>query len=124
MSESIQVEVPSERFAELEQVAQLQQRTVDEIVRDMIIRQTPPLPPLPADVEAELAAFQYLSDSALWLLATSTLAIEDQEELANLNEADQQRDLTAEEHDRREVLLDEYHRVILRRGRAAVILKE
>lgn len=124
MSEIIQVEVPSERFAELERVAQLQHRTVDELIRDMIVREKPVLPPLPDGVEAELAAFEYLSDAALWLLATSTLAIEGQEELAALNEADQQRYLTVEEEARREILLNEYHRVILRRGQAAVILKQ
>ena len=123
MSEIIQVEVPSERFAELEQVAQLQQRTVDELVRDMIVREEPPLLRLPADVEAELAAFEYLSDDVLWLLATSTMSVAQQEELANLNEEAQRRDLTLMEQERQDALLDVYHRVMVRRAHAALILK-
>jgi hypothetical protein len=79
---------------------------------------------LPKDREAELAAFNQLSDEALWLLAKTTLSRAQQEELAWLNEAAQQRDLSMVEVERQDTLLDAYNRVIVRRAQAAVLLKE
>jgi len=79
--------------------------------------------PLPADLASELAAFEHLSDDVLWLLATSTLSAEEQEELALLNEAAQQREVTLGERERQDMLLDAYDRVLVRRAHAAAILK-
>jgi hypothetical protein len=47
-----------------------------------------------------------------------------QEELASLNEAHQQRDLTPVESARQQALLEAYHRVVIRRAHAAAILKD
>jgi hypothetical protein len=120
----IQIELPSETFAQLEEVARQQQRGVDDIVRAMILHELPGLPPLPEDIEAELAAFERLSDDVLWLLAKNTLTAAQQEELAALNETNQQRDLTALERERQQLLLDAYDRAVIRRAQAAAILKE
>lgn len=119
----IQIELPTETFVQLEQVARQQQRTVDELVREMILHELPGLPLLPEDVEAELAAFDRLSDDVLWLLAQSTLGIPQQEELASLNEISQQRDLTLAEQQHQQTLLNAYERVVIRRAQAAAVLK-
>jgi hypothetical protein len=81
------------------------------------------MPSLPEDLEAELAAFDQLTDDALWLLAKSTMCVEQREEIAMLNDAAQRRDLSLEEIERQDALLDVYYRVIVRRAQAAAILK-
>jgi hypothetical protein len=123
MSAIIQIELPTEALAQLEEVARQQQRTVDELVRAMILHELPGLPSLPEDVEAELAAFDQLSDDVLWLLARNVLPNAQQEELAQLNEESQGRDLTAEEIERQRILLDAYHRALIRRAEAVAILQ-
>jgi hypothetical protein len=47
-----------------------------------------------------------------------------QEELARLNEAGRERDLTSEERDQQEILLDAYDRMLVRRAQAMAILKK
>ena len=123
MPASIQIELPAETLVQLEQVARQQQRTVDELVREMIQHELPALLPLPKDLEIELAAFERLSDDVLWLLANSTLPVAQQEELASLNEISQQRNLIAGEQQQQQTLLDAYERMLVRRAQAAAVLK-
>lgn len=119
----IQIELPTETFAQLEEVARQQRRTVDEVVRAMILHELPGLPALPKEIESELAAFEHLSDDVLWLLAKTTLNATQREELARLNEVSQQRDLTLPEKERQQTLLDNYQRMVVRRAQAAAILQ-
>jgi hypothetical protein len=119
----IQIELPTETLVQLEKVARQKQRTVDELVREMILHELPGLPSLPDDIETELAAFDHLSDDVLWLLAHNTLSTAQQEELATLNEAGQQHDLTVAEQQRQQALLDAYDRMVVRRVQAAATLE-
>jgi hypothetical protein len=81
------------------------------------------LPVLPRDVESEIAAFHVLTDDVLWRIARTTLATDEQEELANLNTEAQSRSLTSNEEARREELLNAYDRMMVRRAQAAYILQ-
>jgi hypothetical protein len=56
-------------------------------------------------------------------LAHNTLSTAQQEELATLNEASQQHELTVAEQQRQQALLDAYDRMVVRRAQAAAILK-
>lgn len=119
----LQIALPTEALEHLQQLADAQQRTVDEVVRDLLLQELSGLPPLPVAVEAELAALESLSDDALWLLADSTLTDSQQQELAALNDAAQQRPLTEAEAQRQQELIDAYNRLLVRRAHAASILK-
>lgn len=114
------VELPATALEQLEMIARQQQRSVLELVRDLILRA---LPGLPQDVKDELATFASLSDDVLWLLARSTLAKEQRQELADLNHKAQRSPLTKEEKARQQVLIDKYDRVLVRRAEAARLLK-
>ncbi len=83
---AVTVELPSTTWEHLQRTARQQRRSVPEVVRDLVLRQTPDLPSLPPDVEEELTAFASLSDGVLWLLARTTLSREEQSDLALLNE--------------------------------------
>src|SRR5690554_95910 len=123
MAAIIQVEVPFEALAQQGQVGRQQQRTVDEVVRARILHGLPGFPLLPEDIETELAAFERLSDELLWLVADTTLSVAQQSELLALNDSAQRRELTPEEKQHQQELLNVYERVIVRRAQAAAILK-
>ena len=119
----VMVELPVAAFEQLQVVAREQQRSVREVARDLILRELPGLPPLPPDVQTELAAFAHLSDVILWLVARSALPQTQQQELARLNDAAQRRALTEVEQARQQTLVEAYDRTLLRRAQAAVVLK-
>lgn len=120
----IQIALPPETIEQLQQLARAQNRSVDEVVRNLLAHELPGLPILPSVVEAELAAFENLSDDVLWLLARSTLTHNQQHELADLNNTAQQRALTDKEARRQQELIELYNRTLVRRAHAASVLKE
>ncbi len=81
------------------------------------------LPPLPQDVEAELAAFSSLSNEVLGVLADSVLPEKQRQELASLNHEAQQHPLTEAEKNCQQSLVEAYDRVLVRRAQAAALLK-
>lgn len=117
------VELPGVVMEHLQETARAQQRSVPELVRELVVRQTTELPLLPPDVEAELAAFASLSDGVLWLLARTTLSPEEQLELAQLNGEAQRRPLSPAEAARQQTLVDNYDRILVRRAHAAELLQ-
>lgn len=120
-STPITVELPVSVAERLREEANRQNRPVRDLVRELILERWDNLPPLPPEVEAELEAFHSLSDDVLWLIARSSLTIEEQKELARLNAKIQP--LGTAEESRREALLAAYDRTVLRRAQAAVILQ-
>ena len=122
MSAIIQVELPAETYSQLEDVARQQQRSVDEVVRALIVRELAAQAPQPAAIEAELAGFEQLLDDTLWLLKNGAQTEAQQEELVQLNEANQQRALKSAEKQRRQVLVDAYNSLLVRRAHAASLL--
>jgi hypothetical protein len=123
METTVVVTLPSETVEQLERFARQQQRSVAELVRDLVVQEVPSLPLLPHEVEQEMAAFDYLSDDSLWLLAQTVLSPEQQQELAGLNELAQQRSLTEKEANRQQALVDAYDRALVRRAQAVSVLK-
>lgn len=123
LEKSVLVKLPLVVFERLERAAHQQRRSVPDVVRDIVVQDLANLPPLPPDVEAELAAFANLSDDVLWLLARSTLTEAQQSELARLNHLAQQRPLTEEERTDQQALGDAYDRALVRRAQAAALLK-
>jgi hypothetical protein len=121
---SIQIELPVDTINTLERIAQQEARSINEVARDLILKELPPLPSLSPDVETELAALANLSDETLSLLAESTLPPAQQKELAMLNHLAQQRALTVSEAQRQQGLVNIYERTLVRKGQAAAILKD
>lgn len=119
----VTVALPEAAFEQLQVFSRQQHRSIPEVMRDLVLQELPELPPLPQNVERELAAFTALSDDVLWLLARSTMMPGQQSELAALNNEAQRRDLTAPERERQEALVDLYDRIMVRRAQAAALLK-
>lgn len=122
-STSIIVDLPSPVAEQLEEAAHRQRRSVRDLVRDLILEHWNMTPPLPEDLEEELAAFRNLSDDILWLIARTTLSESEQAELAELNAMAHERMLTAAEEVRQDFLLSFYEKAMVRRGQAAIVLQ-
>ena len=116
------IELPDEAMKHLEQMAKDGQQTVTEIAKQLLLRELPALPPLPDEVEAELAAFAHLSDDALWVLAQSTLSAPNQTELDMLNDKAQREELLEEERQRQAIIGAAYDRALIRRARVIELL--
>lgn len=124
MSTVISLELPTAAYEQLRLTANRQNRPVAEVVKDIVLREVPDLPALPADTEAELQSFKLLSDELLWLIARSSLPRQQQVDLARLNGLAQQRKLTSEEEAQQHELAGSYDRLLIRRAQAALVLKE
>ncbi len=124
MTTSVTIDLPNPLVKQLESIAREQQRSVSDMVREQLLQTWSSLPPLPDDIEIELALFTGLSDDVLWLLARSPLPVDEREELASLNALAKQHALTKLEQARQQALLDTYDRVIVRRAQAALLLKQ
>jgi hypothetical protein len=123
MQKEIVIDLPMFAYEHLQQLAALQQRDLSEIASDLILAELPALPPLPLEIEQELAAFTHLSNEVLTLLANSTLSPQELAQLAQLNEQAQMDKLSAAQEGRRQQLLDAYDRVLVRRAQAALLLR-
>lgn len=121
------VTISDSLYRRLQQQARVSRQSVDELVQETLIRQLPPSVPieedLPTHLHAELEAMSALSDIALWAVARSTLPVEQQEALAQLNLSEQQRPLTKSELEQRDRFLILYEETVLRRSHAAILLK-
>lgn len=121
-STPITIDLPAPIAEQLAEEANRQKVTIRDLVRELVLEHWSGMPALPDEVEAELAAFQQLSDDVLWLVARTTLTPEEQKELAELNDEAKSRSLDDDEYTRRDTLLDAYDRVMIRRAKAASIL--
>jgi hypothetical protein len=119
----VTIELPANAFKKLQETAHQQHRSINEVARDLILRELPDLPPLPPELQTELAAFANLSNEVLWVLARSTLTEPQQQELAKLNDEAQRRLLTEVEQNRQQILIDIYNRVLVHRAHAAALLR-
>ncbi len=124
MPNVISLELPPAAYEHLRLAATRQNRPVAEVVRDIVLREIPEMPTLPADIEAELESFSLLSDDGLWLIARSSLQPQQQMDLAKLNDLAQRRQLSAAEQAKQQGLADAYDRLLIRRAQAALALKQ
>lgn len=123
MPNVISLELPPAAYEQLRLAATRQNRPVAEVVKDIVLREIPEMPTLPADIEAELESFSVLSDDVLWLIARSSLQRQQQTDLAKLNDLAQRRQLTPAEQTQQKDLADSYDRLLIRRAQAALALK-
>lgn len=122
MTLSITVDLPDSLVHDLEKTAVAQKQSIADVLRDLLLRYLPASPPLPDDVELELAAMANLSDDALWILARGSLATDKQRRLAALNEISRDQNLSPEQERERDELLALYDRTLVRRAQAASLL--
>ncbi len=131
MLQTVTIELPAIAIEGLQHIARRENRSMGDAVANMVReRYTISITPdaledeLPLALRLELNAMAFLSDSALWALASSSLTPDEWQQLKTLNASGGERLLSVTEQAEQTKLLDAYDAMLLRRAHAAVLLKQ
>ena len=121
--ESVTLHLPEPIMQRAKRLSQELQVSIENLLAEAVATALPPLAGLPEELADELSKLAFLSDDELWKVTQETLPPEHHEEVDALLDRKNQGQLPASELQTIGRLLDEYHRLVLRRGQAAVLLK-
>ena len=113
--------VPEDVVAAAQEIAEATEQPLESVLLDRL-KTALPLPVLPPDEEAELAALQQLSDDALWAMAHERLPEPIQIQIQQLMDKNSLGTITSDEYDILSTLVDRSQRLMLRKSEAAAIL--
>lgn len=125
MQPPVTLELPWPTYRHLQAMAQRQKRAIPDLLEQLLMQTPAPLPPLPVSLAEELNVFPHLSTEVLWLLARTTLTVEERTTLEALNRKAQQAEgLTVAEQQQQAALLALYQSNLVRRATAINLLKQ
>ena len=106
------------------QAAQTDQPMERVLVQQLEAAFSEPLPMLPPDEQAELAALTHLSNDALWTIAREQMPHDQQSRMQVLMDGNTMGNLSTAEFAELENLVEQGQRVMLRKAKAAALLTE
>ena len=122
-TQTVPVQVPRSLYHQLERLATLTNRPLEDIVERSLAASIPPLPDTLSDeIRDDLLALEGLADDELWQVARSMVSPEHQEELSLLLEKNKAA-ITEAEKARLSELQTQADRLMLRKAYAYVLLK-
>ena len=122
-SQTISIPLSASLWERVQQVATGTSRSIEDVLITTIDDGVPSKVDVVDNVEQELRAMQFLSNSALIAIANVQIDKEN-ERMEQLGFVADQRLLTAEEDEEVDMLLDLYHTTVLRRAKALLLLKQ
>ena len=121
---TVTLALPEELYRNLEAQAQVGAVTIDQVVLGTLRHHLPPVEAdLPAEIQAELRAMDYLSDDALWQIASASMNADKVALWDVLLERKQAGELTLEGQALLSRLRDEGEILTLRKAHAYILLK-
>ena len=120
----VTIEIPDEVYERVRRVAQERARPVEQVLADHLADAFSALAALPADEQAELAAFRLLSDDTLRGLAGAQMTHREKERALYLGDRTSRGVLTPEERGEYERLVERGDRLTLRKAWAAGVLMD
>src|SRR5439155_17763029 len=123
MSQTITLTLPDSFFQPIQRTAQATNQPIEELLLHALQASLPPLEGLPDDLRENLTALEMLDDQSLWRVMGETVPAQLQHELSTLLERQQSASLTATERERLTTLQQQADLVMLRKARAAVLLR-
>ena len=120
MPETITLTLPDSVLQPVKRTAEAVQQPIEELLVSALESSLPPLQGLPDEVITDLTALETLDNDALWQVMKETVSPETQAGLSDLLERDS---LTSAEQERLTSLQQEADLVMLRKARAAVLLR-
>ena len=123
MPETVTLTLPDSVLQPLKRTAQAVHQPIEELLVTALQSSLPPLQGLPDEVIADLTTLETLDNEALWQVMKETVLSETQAELSDLLERRQQYSLISAEQERLVSLQQEADLVMLRKARAAVLLR-
>ena len=119
----VMLEVPDYVYERALRIAHDTARPVETVLAQQLAQSfSEPLPALPPDEQAELAALSNLSDAALWTIAAERMLPMQQDRLSLLLALNKRVVLSDLEQNELDDLLDSGDRLTLRKAEAAAIL--
>lgn len=123
VGEPITLHLPLPIMQRAKRLSQELQISVENLLADAVATALPPLAGLQEELADELSRLAFLADDELLRVMCEVLPPEHFEEMDALLDRKNQGRLLASEQQQIDRLLEEYHRLVLRRGQAAVLLK-
>jgi hypothetical protein len=123
MPQTITLTLPDNVLQPVQRVAQATQQSVEELLITALQAALPTLEGLPPDVMQALVALESLDDQALSRVMLETVPLDQQHRLHDLLLRNQAGMLTASEHAQLSGLQQQADLVMLRKARAAVLLR-
>lgn len=119
------VNIPEDVYSRLREIAAATNQSLETVlVNRLKTTFSEPLPTLPPDEQAELDALRHLSDDALWTIAAEQMPDTAQARAHELMDKNSFGQITPEEYQELEALVERGDRVMLRKAEASVILIE
>jgi len=123
MSQNVTLTLPDSVFQPIQRRARATNQRIEELLLHALQASLPPLEGLPDDVVENLTALETLNDQSLWQVMGETVPAALQRELSELLEQQQAASLTGAERERLTMLQQQADLVMLRKARAAVLLR-
>ncbi len=123
MSQSVTLTLPDRLFAPIERTARATQQPIESLLLTTLLASLPPLEGLSADLMQELTQLELLDNDALRKVMLETMPTEKHRALEALLYRNQAGTLSAAEHAELDELQREADRLMLRKARAAVLLR-
>lgn len=123
MPETVTLTLPDTVLEPLKRTAQAVHQPIEQLLVAALESSLPPMEGLPDDVIEDLTALETLDNEALALVMRETVPSETQAVLSELLERQQRDSLTASEQEQLASLQQEADLVMLRKARAAVLLR-
>lgn len=123
MSQNVTLTLPDSVFQPIQRTARATNQPIEELLLHALQASLPPLEGLLDDVIENLTALETLNDQSLWQVMGETVPAALQRELSELLERQQSASLTGAERERLTMLQQQADLVMLRKARAAVLLR-
>jgi hypothetical protein len=123
MSRTITLTLPDDVLQPVQRVAQATKQSVEALLVIALQAALPTLEGLPPDVMQDLTALESLDDQALWRVMLETVPLDQQRRLHYLLSRNQAGILTDPEREQLAILQQQADLVMLRKARAAVLLR-
>ena len=123
MPRTITLTLPDDVLQSVQRVAQATKQSVEELLVTALQAALPTLEGLPPNVIQDLTALESLNDQALWRAMLETVPLDQQHRLHELLAGNQEGMLTDAEREQLASLQQQADLVMLRKARAAVLLR-
>jgi len=125
MTQTITLELTDELIERAKKQAEQIKQLVERVLAQQLeVAFSDPLPVLPTNKQAELDALKYLSNDALWTIAREQMPHDQQNRMQVLMDGNTMGTLSEQEFAELEKLVEQGHRVMLRKAKAAALLTE
>jgi hypothetical protein len=123
MTQTITLDLPDKLYEPIQRIAQATNRSVEAVLLTALQTSLPSLEGLPEDLTQELAGLETLDNDQLRQILLELVPFDQQQQLEALLQRNQAGELTEAERETLAYLQKEADRVMLRKARAAVLLR-